>query len=174
MEYASNKIKNWSAGAFIGCIVILTFISVLGIWHIFQADVIRKSFETIGFIGFIALVVVFAGSYLGDKPEDGAVAVPQPQFRSIRNITLITFIASATILALVGILSIWDVIDNATVLAKTIATLSVLAFSSLIIVLISLQREQSDLWRRRGKSITGTVVLGLFIFLWIFLSVFYL
>jgi uncharacterized membrane protein len=61
MEY---KIQDVATIVFIFAVAILTFVVVLGIWDIFDKDVIYKSVATIGIIGFAALVAIIAGRFL--------------------------------------------------------------------------------------------------------------
>jgi hypothetical protein len=56
----SKKIQDSALLIFILSIVILTVVAVLGIWDVFQDDVIYKSFTTIGILTFASLITVIA------------------------------------------------------------------------------------------------------------------
>jgi hypothetical protein len=145
-------IQNAAAGLFIACVVILTAISVLGVWDVFTGDVITKSFETLGLLAIVSIVVIAASRWIGDPMAAVAPYTPNPAFRAIRNITLITLIVSSTLLALLGVLAIWDVINDSSTVNKSLSSLAIIAFSSLIIVMVCREREQipskNDLSRR--------------------------
>ena len=159
--------QNTAAGVFIACICILTIVAIMGVWRIFSGEVIMKSFETLGLLAFVAMVVIVASKFVGDP---NTVAMPSPGFRAIRNSTLATLIVSASLLALFGVLSIWDVITDKDVLTKSLSSLAIIAFSSLIIVMVALEREQNPFWKKRAGQISGgTIILGIF-FVWFLFS----
>jgi hypothetical protein len=166
--HSSTKIAflNGAAGLFIGCVAILTAISILGVWNVFGRDVITKSFETLGLLAAVAIIVVIAGKFIGD-PTDTTTPAPSPLFHSIRNLTLVILIASAALLAFLGVLAIWDVVTDKAVLGKALSSLAILAFSSFVIVMVALEREQSLLWQKRHREISGGAVLAFFVLLWV-------
>ncbi len=95
-----------------------------------------------------------------------------PSFRATRNITLVTLIVSATLLAFFGVLSIWDVITDKDVLHKILSSLAIVAFSSYIVVLVCLEREQNPFWKKRGSQMSGAGVIVAIVFLWLMFALF--
>jgi hypothetical protein len=167
-----KKLQNTAAFVFIACVVVLSIVSILGIWKIFSDDVITKSFQTMGLLGGVAIIIIAAGRFV-DSRQENVAPVPgvtdvsvapniNPAFTSIRHVTLATLIASVAILALIGVLSIWDVISG-TMVNKSASSIGVLAFSSLIIVITCLEREQHRLMRQK---ISGGMALIAIIVLW--------
>jgi hypothetical protein len=67
------------------------------------------------------------------------------------------------------VLSIWEVITDKAVLGKSLSSLAILAFSSLIIVMVCLEREQSSLWARRSRELSGGTIFAFLILIWILL-----
>ncbi len=157
-------IQNTASGLFITCIFILTIVSIMGVWKIFSEDVIMKSFQTLGLLAFVAIVVIVASKFVGDS---STVAMPSPGFRAIRNSTLATLIGSSSLLALLGVLSIWDVITDKDILNKSLSSLAIIAFSSLIVVMVCLEREQNPLLKKRGKEMSLGVGIAVFFLIWI-------
>lgn len=163
---AKDVVQNIAAGLFIACVVILTVVSIMGVWKIFSSDVITKSFETLGLLAFVAVVVIVASKFVGD-PSVAAEPIPRPGYRAMRNITLATLIGSSSMLALLGVLSIWDVITDKNILNKSLSSLAIIAFSSFIIVLVCLEREQNPFWKKRGGQVSGGAVIVTIIFVWL-------
>lgn len=158
-----TMVQNMASGLFIACVSVLTIVSILGVWKFFSGDVITKSFETLGLLAFVAGVVIVASRFVGDPTT---VAMPSPAFRATRNITLATLIVSSSLLAFFGVLSIWDVITDKDVLNKVLSSLVIVGFSSLIVVMVCLEREQDQLWKKRGGQISGGAIIVGFLFLW--------
>lgn len=156
-------VQNIASGLFVTCVFVLTIISILGVWKFFSGDVITKSFETLGLLAFVAGVVIFASRFVGDP---ATVAMPSPAFRATRNITLGALIVSSVLLAFFGVLSIWDVITDRDILTKVLSSLAIVAFSSLVVVIVCLEREQNQLWKKRGGQISGGAVVVGILFLW--------
>lgn len=141
-----KKIEDIAAFLFILAVALLSVVSVLGIWDFFNDDVISKSFQTLGFLAFVAAVVMIAGRFMEGRAEDGTVLpIPNPAFKTVRQITVTILIATVSILAILGVLSIWDVIQDRDVLYKSMSSVGVLAFGALIIVATSLAREGNKL-----------------------------
>lgn len=142
-----------------GAVIILTGISMLGVWDFFSHDVIGKSVQTLGLLAVISLVVMAAGRFLDRKPDDMlASAVPDPAFKAIRQLILIILIVAVSILALIGILSIWDIITDKQILYKSLVSVGILAFSSFIIVLTCLDRENNPLLHKKTSNSPGPVL----------------
>ncbi|MDB5194997.1 MAG: hypothetical protein JWO84_181 [Parcubacteria group bacterium] len=166
-----HLIQNISAAIFIGSIALLSFVSVLGVWDVFSNEVITKSFLTIGLLAIVAVVIIIAGRYVDKTPTSPGMDPPLPPpgaaaFRSIRQIMLGVLIVSAALLALLGVLAIWDVISDKTAMYKSLASLAILGFSSLITVMVCLERENNQLARRS----MGPLVVVLFVVGWIMLT----
>lgn len=158
-----KKIQNWTALIFIGAVAILTAISILGVWSVLGVDVIEKSFSTLGLLFLVAIIVLIAGRFIdGGHKDESQIPVPAvslPVFTNIRKVTIAILIASASILALFGVLAIWDVLAGS-VMAKTIGSLVVLAFSTLIVVMTCLEREGTNRFKlSSGQLITGIILL---------------
>jgi hypothetical protein len=165
-----KSIHNAASAFFIGAVAVLSVISILGVWDFFSNDVIWKSFLTLGLLAVIAVVIIVAGRFIENK--DAVVAVPQvpnPIFKSIRQITLGVLIISATLLALVGVMVIWDVITDSEVLFKSLSSLGILAFSSFVIVVtcLDLEREDNPLLKNHGKK-SGWIILLVIVLAWMF------
>ena len=142
-----KHIQNVAGFCFIIAVAVLAIISICGVWEIFSSDVITKSFETLGLLAVVAVIVMVAGRYVDNRSQQGSEALiiaPHPIFKTLRQITLGILIASASVLALLGVLAIWDVIADKTVLYRSLGSLGILAFSSLIIVMTCKEREGSS------------------------------
>ncbi len=161
-----TAVQNIAAGLFITCVFVLTIVSILGVWKFFSSDVITKSFETLGLLAFVAVVVIVASKFVGD-PSVVAEPEPSPGYRAVRNVTLATLITSSSLLALLGVLSIWDVITDKGILNKSLSSLAIIAFSSFIVVLVCLEREQNPIWKKRGGQISGGAILVAILFIWL-------
>jgi hypothetical protein len=168
-----------SAGLFFATAVsILSVISVLGIWDFFSQDVINKSFETIGLLALVAIVIIVAGHFVGnhaDSTVPSAPVMPNPIFKSIRYATLTLLIICVSALALLGVLAIWDVIPDKDVLYKSLSSVAILAFGAFVIVLTCLEREDSPLLKGGGDNGGGRSwsiggVIGLLIVIYIIFS----
>ena len=172
-----KKIANSAAILFIISVVILSIISILGIWEFFQNDVISKSFQSIGLLAIVAIIVMAADHFM-DRAASGVTtstlentAVPAVvqdtlTFSTIRKITLIILIASAALLALFGIMSIWQVVAS-NILHKSLGSISIICFSAFIIVMTCLEMEHNPILRKKHFSL-GTILI-LIILVWVFL-----
>jgi len=154
-----KSIQNAASSLFIVAVAVLSLISILGVWDFFNKDVIVKSFQTLGLLAVVAIVVMVAGRFVGRGPESGvSVALPHPIFKTIRVITLGILIVSAVLLAFLGICSIWDIITEKEILYKSLSSLGILAFSAFVIVMTCLEREDSPLLKRNGKTSSGGII----------------
>lgn len=153
---------------FIGIVVILAGVSIFGVWEVFEQDVIGKSFMTLGLLSVIAVIIMVAGRFMDNKSEAAALAMPNPAFGSIRRIMLGVLIVSVSLLALLGVLAIWDVITHSDVLWKSLGTIGIIAFAALLSVMTCREREmvlQGD-GRKRNFSL-GTIILLLLVGWWL-------
>ena len=166
-----KNIQNIAATFFITAVCILGLVSILGIWDFFNKDVITKSFETLGLLAVVAVIVMVAGRFVEARSlqdQNAALVIPSPIFKGIRKATLSLLIVSVSVLALLGVLAIWDVILDKNVLYKSIGSVAVLGFTALIIVVTCLERENNPLLHRNsGNSvgmIIGIIILGYLMF----------
>jgi len=172
-----KTLHNAASGFFVVAVGVLTAISILGVWDFFSTDVITKSFQTIGLLAIIAVVVIIAGRFMEAKPAgDPAMPIvpsaPSPIFKTIRQATVVLLIVAAVLLALVGIMAIWDVITDKDVLFKAISSLGILVFSSFVIVITCLEREDSPFLKKHAKMSGGGIV-ALVILAYICISLFF-
>jgi uncharacterized membrane protein len=182
-----KKIADFAAYLFIVSVVLLSFVSILGVWDIFEKDVISKSFQSISLLAAVAVIILIAERFIDSRKTaaleqnysvDGqGIAQPStdliptsPGFKVIRHLTLTILILSVALLALFGILSIWEVISGS-VVTKSIASISIIAFASFVVVFTCLQREDHKILRRgKNKSSSiGSIVLIIFL-IWIMFS----
>ncbi len=166
-----KKIQDGAGLFFILSVVVLTVVSVFGVWDVFGKDVITKSFQTLGLLAAVAVVVVVAGHFLDGKSEtDPSLAnLPNPAFSVIRKLTIGVFIAAVAVLAFIGILSIWDMVES-DVLSKAISSIGIIAFSSFLVVATCLDREHKDVLQRFNMSSRsiGTLLIVLLLLWWFF------
>ena len=167
-----KKIQNGAAYVFILSVVILATISICGVWKIFSDDVITKSIQTFGLLSVVAVIVIIAGRFI-DSREQLAVSnigvveslpFSNPVFTSIRKITLALLITSASLLALFGVLAIWDILSGE-VLNKSLSSIAIIAFASVVIVITCLEREKHKLMQQK---MSGGVILLLILLGWVF------
>ncbi len=128
---------------------------MLGVWEFFSKDVILKSFETVGLLAGVAVLVMVAGRFMGSGVVASVPSAPNPAFTSLRYMTLTILIAAAALLALLGVLSIWEVIADKQVLYKSIGSLSVLAFGAFVMVVTCMEREDNPLLKQQSVSAGG-------------------
>jgi len=172
-----KTLHNAASGFFVGAVAVLSVISILGVWDFFSTDVITKSFQTIGLLAIIAVVIIIAGRFMEAKPAGDpttpvAPSIPNPVFKTIRQVTVVMLIVAAVLLALVGIMAIWDVITDQDVLYKAISSLGILVFSSFVIVITCLEREDSPFLKKHAKMSGGGIV-ALVILAYICISLFF-
>jgi hypothetical protein len=171
-----KKLQDWAALVFIACVALLAVISVLGIWKLLNDDVIGKSMETIGLLGAVAIIIIVAGKFVGRGQAEGqASEVVNPVFTGIRTGTVSLLIVSVSLLALFGVLSIWEVLSK-DVLHKSLASLAVVAFDAVVIMVACMTRENHQFFHGGEKfsigRVLGVLLLVLFgvPFIWLFLG----
>ena len=182
-----RKVGDFCAFFFIVSVVILSIVSILGVWNIFGDDVISKSFQTLGLLAGVSLVVIVASRFMNSHhlgqgehvmaAEIGS-SVPPPQnivqmFSSIRHMTIMLLIMSVAFMTLFGVLSIWEVFSKE-VMTKSISSIAILGFMSFIIVMTCLEREDHKLIRNRmsDNSVVGIIIVFVFLGWWFFSSLF--
>lgn len=159
-----RKITDAASFLFILSLVVLGTISILGIWELFDEEVIVKAFQTIGLLAAVSVVISIAGRAL-DKSTlpEGASPIIDPSFKIIRHITLGSLIISAAILAFLGVLAIWEVVAG-DVMARSLASLATISFLSLVIVMVCLEREHNPSQNSPSKKWSlGSIILVLFL-----------
>jgi|SRR3989344_3534823 len=165
-----TKIQDIAAFLFITAVAVLSLISVLGVWNLFDKDVITKSFSTLGLLALVAVIVMVAGRFVGGHSSQGSdgvttVATPNPMFPVIRKITLTILIITASLLALLGVMAIWELIKDKEVLYKSLGTLGIFAFGAFVMTLTCLEREGK--LQRGGKGISIGAIAGIIFIAWI-------
>lgn len=160
-----KTIQNSVSLFFVVAVAILSVVSVFGIWDIFGRDVIGKSFQTLGLLAVVAVVIMIAGKFVnnGSDPAQVVEVLPNPIFKSIRKATLAILIVSAALLALLGVCAIWELITDKSIIYKSMSSLGVLAFSSFVIVMTCLEREGNKVLGSGKKSPIGSIATLVFI-----------
>jgi len=165
-----KKIQDSAGYGFIVCVAVLTVVSILGVWKVFDADVITKSFQTIGLLAGVAVIIMIAGRFV-DSHKSAQVASGMPMapgitpqthdvtlFTTIRHSTITVLITSVVFLAFFGILAIWEVISGE-IINKSLSSIGIVAFSSFIIIITCMDREDHPLLRQNGKPVSGGMIV---------------
>lgn len=164
-----RKIADISALVFIFAMAILSVISIFGIWDLFGQDVIEKSVKTMGLLAFFSVVILVAEKFVSPSDENTSPEAPHDVslFTITRMTTVVTLIISAAVLAFLGVLSIWEVFSSE-VVWKSFASLGILAFSSAIIAVLCLKRENHAILKQGIFKMSGvSAVIWLIVFLWL-------
>ena len=165
-----KKLQDGAAFVFIICVVVLTVVSVLGIWKIFDADVIGKSLKTIGLLASVAAVVIVVGKFMDSREtQNSSLANIEPSvnpaFISIRSGTVVVLVVSVVLIAFLGVLSIWEILSG-DVLNKSLSSMAVLGFAFLVIIMTCLVCEG---YKFRNKKISSWSIVLMVIVAWIVL-----
>lgn len=141
-----KSIKNISAYFFIFAVAVLSVVSIMGVWDIFGEDVIWKSFKTLGLLAVVAMIVIISGDHISNSSKTGADIEerPSPVWTEIRKVTVFILIVAVSILALLGVLSIWEVIEDKDVQYKTLSSLAILSFGALIVIVTCRNMEGAN------------------------------
>ncbi|MEI7777587.1 MAG: hypothetical protein WCI52_03175 [bacterium] len=163
-----KKLQDFAVGFFILMVVVMTGIAIFGIWNVLTHDVILKAYKTLSLISIATFGVLIAGYFIDRKTNE--IEPANPVFRSIRYFTVVVFIVAVVVLVLLGVLSIWEVL-SADALAKALSSIGIIAFSSLVTVVFSLEREHSKLiYGETNQTPTGFVALIVLISLFFLVS----
>ena len=168
-----KNIQNIASFIFITAVAILSLVSIFGVWKVFSGDVIWKSFETLGLLAGISVIVIVAGRFIEGKNQSVETISPdaaKPIFKTIRQSTLVALIVSVSLLALLGVLAIWDVIQDKTFMYKIVGSVVVLAFGSLLIVMTSLNQEGNEKFENKNIPVGGIIIVLLIA--WVLFGVF--
>jgi hypothetical protein len=170
-------IQEWAALFIVIAVSVLSAVAIMGIWEFFSKDVIEKSFQTLGMLALVAIIIMIAGRLIENRSSidnSGVVDVPNPMWKSVRVVTLTTLIVSVSLLAFTGVLAIWEVIKDKDMISKSLSSLGVLSFGAFIIVMVCLEREGKLNNSHFHLSIgSATSIFVLIIFAYIFLSFFF-
>jgi hypothetical protein len=155
-------IEDSAAALFIGAVALLSAVSILGIWDIFKGDVVNKSFMTIGLLAVVSIIVIIAGRFI-DRTPDVAPSATAEVFKGIRRLMIVVLIATASLLALTGVLAIWEVISDKAVLYKSLGSLAVIIFAAFVVVMTCLEREKTFETQGKSSFSIGSIILVLFV-----------
>lgn len=164
-----KKIQDSAALFFIGAVVLLSILAILGIWDVLAQDVLMKSFQTIGLLAVAALIISGAAQAIDSRKETVPGAIPEvanPLFGVLRHMTVAVLIVSVSLLALLGILAIWDVLSGE-VTEKSLASMALLVFSSLVIIVTCANREGNNALPGGKKLSTGMTVVIIILAIWL-------
>jgi len=153
-----KSIQNVAGFLFTAAVAALSAVSILGVWKFFSDDTIFKSFETIGVLAVVAVVIMVAGRLM-DRSETTA-PVPNPGFKIIRHFTLTVLVVCVSALALLGVLAIWDVVADKDILYRSLTSIGILAFGAFVITLTCLERENSPLLHGDSNSSSKGWTIG--------------
>ncbi len=162
-----KTIQDIAAFLFVTAVAILTAVCVLGVWEFFGHDIIWKSFQTVGLLAAVAVVVIIAGRFMGHGASPVLPSAPNPVFKSIRSVTPVVLIIAASLLAFIGVLAIWDVIADKEIFNKAIGSLAVLSFGTFVMVVTCMERENNPMLNHQKVS-AGGVIGGLILLYLIF------
>ena len=157
-----KRIQDAAGFSFITAVVLFSAVAILGVWKLLEQDVIAKSLETVGLLGLVAVIVIVAGRFVDSKQQlPGALPVlPNPKFRSLRRLMIGVLIVAVTLLALFGVLAIWNVIADKDVLYRSLSSIAILAFAAFVVVITCLKREGGSL---AGRKVSAGGVIGIII-----------
>lgn len=155
-----TKIKELASLLFMLCVLILSLISILGIWDLVPDDLVEKSMATIALITFTSLIVAFAATLSRHGEKTGVENVPapiNPTFPIIRKMSTTLLITAVILLTLIGVLSIWELFPEE-ILFQSLSTIAVLAFAFFIIMISCLMNEKKTL-NHDGKWSIGKIII---------------
>lgn len=140
------KIKDLLSLVTIFIIFVLTALVLLSIWEfIDDKDIISKSLATAGIL-FGASVVTIIATHFITFDRDSNEMMPESRFVSpslftdLRKKSLVSLIVVVVFLAFLGVFAVWDVFAGE-VVVKSFASSVTLIFASILVVLITLERD---------------------------------
>ncbi|MGH7141370.1 MAG: hypothetical protein ACREGH_01925 [Minisyncoccia bacterium] len=136
-----KQLQDSAAFFFAFAVTVLSVVSILGVWDFFNRDVITKSFETLGLLAFVAIIIMVAGKFIERHAGAAVPELPNPAFASIRHITLIVIIVADGGFVPIGVFGIWKGIVENTILYKSISSLAIFVFGAFIINMTCLARS---------------------------------
>lgn len=149
-----TKIANYATYFFILTTLVLTLVSVAGIWGALNEDVIAKSFASVGLIAIASVVVLIVEAFSDKKAvtkEEAADYMEAMQiFSFLHRISVTLIIVSLAVCVFLGLLSIWEIMNEAG-FSKSISSIATIGFYALITLGVCINRE---------KKIKNTEVIG--------------
>ena len=171
LQLSMNTFQNAVAIVFLMALTALAVISVFGVWDLLGKDVIFKSLQTLGVLAAVSVVVMMAGRFIDPtRVSVSEIGMPHPLFQGIRQGTLGLLIVAASLLALIGVLAIWEVIPNQEVLMKALSSVAIIAFSSFLAVAVCLEREKHPIILRQGGTFSAGSILAILGLVWILVT----
>ncbi len=134
-----TKISDITAMIFIFSNMILGLISIFSIWDFISGDSLIKSMWTVGFLLVVTIIILIAEKSMASKNEENYIK-DDSVFVFLRKITGTVLIIALVILALVGVLSIWEFLSGDAI-NKTLGSIAVISFVSLITIGVAKSRE---------------------------------
>ena len=153
--------------SFIAVVTILSLVSLLGVWEVLDKDVVTKSFQTLGILALISIIIMVASRFTADSQDAvfSSSEVSTTLFTRLRKITLVALSIAVVLLGLVGVLAIWEILQDRENLYKTVSSIAVLVFAAVVIVFVCTEREGWNLFGEKNRSISiGGVILFLIMF----------
>lgn len=166
-----EKLQDWTAFVFVGATAVLSVTSVLGVWDIFSDTSLLKSFETFGLLAFACVIILAIGAFIEARSTEIQSAAINPIFKSIRKTVVSILVVGVALLALVGVLAIWNVLSGNDILFKSLASLVIIAFAGFVILITCFAREYSLSRHRTEAGSRHPIVMGVVLFFVLFLIV---
>ena len=161
-----NKLFSIASLMFMGSAALLSLVSILGIWGILDDSAVEKAFETIAFLGVVAIVMLVPGRFIDHNKisahsDEKFDARMKTHFADIRHASLIMLMTAGGWLGLIGVFSIWDMLER-DVLFRSISSIAVLGFLTFITVIMCHERENTS---HRSKEMVTGISMGIMLLL---------
>lgn len=149
-----KRISDIVALFFVFCIGILTALCLLSIWKFIDGDVVIKSMATIGIVAFASIIALFASRTMSGNDPQSDISPYLPMFTSLRYFTSTLLIISVAVLALIGVMAIWEFMTDKAIITKSVVSMIIIAFSSFLAIATCAERENRTIFGkvREGKS----------------------